>query len=112
MAAVTQGLMTKASENGWGFEHGVVLLNWADDLVLTAKNDEEMTEMVAYLHHALEEFKLSWVELWIGNHISEKGNTLSGISSMKLNTESGEFSIRMSFKSSTHVINGFGEIVL
>jgi len=60
----------------------------------------------------LEEFKLSWVELRVANHISENGNTFSGISSMNLKTDSSEFSIRMSSISSTHVVNFFNEIVL
>ena len=50
----------------------------------------------------LEEFKLSWVELWVGNHISEKSNTGSGIRSVELDSNSGEFSIGMSLESSTH----------
>jgi len=60
----------------------------------------------------LEEFKLSWVELWVGNHISEESNTGSGIRSVDLHSNSGEFSIGMTIESSTHVGNSLMDIVL
>ena len=60
----------------------------------------------------LKEFKLGGVELWIANHISEKGNSFSGISSMNLKTESSEFSIGMSSISSSHLTDFVIKIVL
>ena len=60
----------------------------------------------------LKEFKLSSVELWVANHISEKGNSFSGISSMNLETESSEFSIGMSSISSSHLADFIIKIVL
>ena len=59
----------------------------------------------------LKEFKLGWVDSWVADHISEDGDTFSGILSVDLKVESCEFSIGMSGIFSTHVSEFFVEIV-